>query len=49
MGRAVATLKPGDRVIPRQPGLGTWRSALVCSAAELTRVPSDIAVDAAAT
>ncbi|NXE75903.1 MECR protein, partial [Cochlearius cochlearius] len=49
VGRRVATLKPGDWVIPAGPGLGTWRTQGVFPEETLLKVPSDIPVLCAAT
>ncbi|KAJ5982840.1 hypothetical protein N7481_004939 [Penicillium waksmanii] len=40
IGSAVTKLQPGDQVIPRQHGLGTWRSQAIVPASSLLRVPS---------
>ncbi|KAJ5084966.1 hypothetical protein N7532_009737 [Penicillium argentinense] len=40
IGSAVTNLQPGDQVIPRQHGLGTWRSQAVVPASSLLQVPS---------
>ncbi|KAL4657544.1 enoyl-acyl-carrier-protein reductase, mitochondrial [Arapaima gigas] len=49
VGNKVTSLKPGDWVIPRDAGLGTWRTAAVFSEATLASVPKDIPLLAAAT
>ncbi|XP_076827921.1 enoyl-[acyl-carrier-protein] reductase, mitochondrial isoform X2 [Brachyhypopomus gauderio] len=49
VGSDVRTIKVGDWVIPRDAGLGTWRTAMVLSADDLVTVPSDIPVLSAAT
>ncbi|XP_062395283.1 enoyl-[acyl-carrier-protein] reductase, mitochondrial [Sardina pilchardus] len=49
VGSEVTTLKVGDWVIPRDAGLGTWRSAAVWKEEDLVTLPSDIPLLAAAT
>ncbi|XP_048882268.1 enoyl-[acyl-carrier-protein] reductase, mitochondrial [Brienomyrus brachyistius] len=49
VGRQVTSLKPGDWVIPRDAGLGTWRTTAVFNEASLAEVPRDIPLLAAAT
>lgn len=49
VGSQVTTLKVGDWVIPRDTGLGTWRTAAVLSAEDLISLPSDIPLLSAAT
>ncbi|KAG7469099.1 hypothetical protein MATL_G00125270 [Megalops atlanticus] len=49
VGSQVTSLKVGDWVIPRDAGLGTWRTAAVFSEKALTPVPSDIPLLSAAT
>ncbi|CAM9817641.1 unnamed protein product [Bubo scandiacus] len=49
VGRRVAALKPGDRVIPAVTGLGTWRTRGVFPEETLLKVPGDIPVLSAAT
>lgn len=49
VGTQVKTLKPGDWVIPKDAGLGTWRTAAVLREADLLSVPSDLPLLAAAT
>ncbi|XP_058712216.1 enoyl-[acyl-carrier-protein] reductase, mitochondrial [Poecile atricapillus] len=49
VGRRVTALKPGDRVIPADTGLGTWRTRGVFPEEMLLKVPSDIPVLCAAT
>ncbi|NWX19129.1 MECR protein, partial [Aegotheles bennettii] len=49
VGRRVAALKPGDRVIPAGTGLGTWRTQGVFPEETLLKVPNDIPVLCAAT
>ncbi|KAH7370847.1 hypothetical protein BKA65DRAFT_562760 [Rhexocercosporidium sp. MPI-PUGE-AT-0058] len=47
-GTAVDMLRPGDRVIPKRHGLGTWRPVAVWPAADLHRITPQIDVAAAA-
>lgn len=49
VGHQVKTLKPGDWVIPKDAGLGTWRTAAVLSKNDLLSVPNDMPLLAAAT
>ncbi|XP_066573833.1 enoyl-[acyl-carrier-protein] reductase, mitochondrial isoform X2 [Amia ocellicauda] len=49
VGSRVTSLKPGDWVIPRDAGLGTWRTAAVCPEEALIAVPNDIPLLSAAT
>ncbi|CAL8339541.1 unnamed protein product [Gadus morhua 'NCC'] len=49
VGCQVTTLKPGDWVIPKDAGLGTWRTAAVVSENSLIQLPSDIPLLSAAT
>ncbi|NXY80081.1 MECR protein, partial [Glareola pratincola] len=49
VGRRVAALKPGDRVIPATTGLGMWRTQGVFPEETLLKVPGDIPVLSAAT
>lgn len=49
VGYKVKMLKPGDWVIPKDAGLGTWRTAAVLSEDDLLSVPSNIPLLAAAT
>ncbi|XP_060778143.1 enoyl-[acyl-carrier-protein] reductase, mitochondrial isoform X2 [Neoarius graeffei] len=49
VGSQVQTVKVGDWVIPRDAGLGTWRTAAVFGENDLVRVPSDISLLSAAT
>ncbi|XP_064200353.1 enoyl-[acyl-carrier-protein] reductase, mitochondrial [Anguilla rostrata] len=49
VGSQVTTLRAGDWVIPRDAGLGTWRTAAVFGEEVLTPVPNDIPLMAAAT
>ncbi|XP_029102350.1 enoyl-[acyl-carrier-protein] reductase, mitochondrial [Scleropages formosus] len=49
VGSQVSSLKAGDRVIPRDAGLGTWRTAAVFGEDSLLPVPKDIPLLAAAT
>ncbi|MCJ8728506.1 hypothetical protein PDJAM_G00005300 [Pangasius djambal] len=49
VGSQVQTVKVGDWVIPRNAGLGTWRTAAVFSEDDLVTVPSDISLLSAAT
>ncbi|XP_029426774.1 enoyl-[acyl-carrier-protein] reductase, mitochondrial isoform X2 [Rhinatrema bivittatum] len=49
VGSNVASLRPGDRVILADAGLGTWRTEAVVSEEALLRVPADIPLLCAAT
>ncbi|XP_055253838.1 enoyl-[acyl-carrier-protein] reductase, mitochondrial isoform X3 [Moschus berezovskii] len=49
VGSSVTGVKPGDWVIPANPGLGTWRTEAVFGEEELITVPSDIPLQSAAT
>ncbi|KAJ8405102.1 hypothetical protein AAFF_G00330230 [Aldrovandia affinis] len=49
VGSQVTTLRVGDWVIPRDAGLGTWRTVAVFSEEVLTPVPNDIPLLSAAT
>ncbi|KAI9999991.1 hypothetical protein NQD34_011834 [Periophthalmus magnuspinnatus] len=49
VGHQVKSLKPGDWVIPKDAGLGTWRTAAVFSEDDLMSLPNDIPLLAAAT
>ncbi|KAF7708704.1 hypothetical protein HF521_017761 [Silurus meridionalis] len=49
VGSQVHMVKVGDWVIPRDAGLGTWRTAAVFSESDLVTVPSDISLISAAT
>lgn len=49
VGSQVQTVKVGDWVIPRDAGLGTWRTAAVFSEDDLLTVPSDISILSAST
>ncbi|XP_039090013.1 enoyl-[acyl-carrier-protein] reductase, mitochondrial isoform X2 [Hyaena hyaena] len=49
VGSNVTGVKPGDWVIPANPGLGTWRTEAVFSEETLIGVPSDIPLQSAAT
>ncbi|KAK3572138.1 hypothetical protein QTP86_022219 [Hemibagrus guttatus] len=49
VGSQVQTVKVGDWVIPRDAGLGTWRTAAVFSEDDLVTVSSDISILSAAT
>uniref|UniRef100_Q2TA23 Enoyl-[acyl-carrier-protein] reductase, mitochondrial n=1 Tax=Bos taurus TaxID=9913 RepID=Q2TA23_BOVIN len=49
VGSGVTGVKPGDWVIPANPGLGTWRTEAVFGEEELITVPSDIPLQSAAT
>uniref|UniRef100_A0A0H5QQ22 enoyl-[acyl-carrier-protein] reductase n=1 Tax=Spongospora subterranea TaxID=70186 RepID=A0A0H5QQ22_9EUKA len=42
-------LKPGQRVIPASPGLGTWRTHCKTTIDNLIVIPDDISVESAAT
>lgn len=47
-GPGVSSLKPGDWVVPLEPGLGTWRSHAVLPAAALHPLPPGLPLAAAA-
>ncbi|KAK7147944.1 hypothetical protein R3I94_010462 [Phoxinus phoxinus] len=49
VGEQVKTLKLGDWVIPRDAGIGTWRTDAVLKAGDLVSLPRDIPVLSAAT
>lgn len=49
VGSQVKTLKPGDWVIPRNAGLGMWRTAAVLSEEDLISLPNDVPLLSAAT
>ncbi|KAL2084946.1 hypothetical protein ACEWY4_020464 [Coilia grayii] len=49
VGSQVTRLKVGDWVIPRDAGLGTWRTATVLREEDLISLPSDIPLLSAAT
>ncbi|KAJ3597593.1 hypothetical protein NHX12_001116 [Muraenolepis orangiensis] len=49
VGSQVTSLKPGDWVIPRDAGLGTWRTAAVMTEKSLIPLPRDIPLMSAAT
>lgn len=49
VGDQVKTLKVGDWVIPKDAGIGTWRTAAVLKAEDLVTLPKDIPVLSAAT
>ncbi|KAG7283381.1 hypothetical protein CRUP_000907 [Coryphaenoides rupestris] len=49
VGCQVTSLKPGDWVIPRDAGLGTWRTAAVVAERSLVPLPRDIPLLLAAT
>ncbi|XP_072535850.1 enoyl-[acyl-carrier-protein] reductase, mitochondrial [Salminus brasiliensis] len=49
VGCEVKTIKVGDWVIPRDAGLGTWRTEAVLNAVDLVTLPSDIPLLSAAT
>lgn len=49
VGDKVKALKVGDWVIPRDAGVGTWRTAAVLKADDLVTLPKDIPVLSAAT
>uniref|UniRef100_A0A3P9H826 Enoyl-[acyl-carrier-protein] reductase, mitochondrial n=1 Tax=Oryzias latipes TaxID=8090 RepID=A0A3P9H826_ORYLA len=48
-GKKVKTLKVGDWVIPRDAGLGTWRTEAVFAEEDVISVPNDIPLLSAAT
>ncbi|XP_036600618.1 enoyl-[acyl-carrier-protein] reductase, mitochondrial isoform X2 [Trichosurus vulpecula] len=48
-GGAVTGVKPGDWVIPADPGFGTWRTEAVVSGESVIKIPSDIPLLCAAT
>ncbi|CAL1610331.1 unnamed protein product [Knipowitschia caucasica] len=49
VGCGVTSLKPGDWVIPKDAGLGTWRTAAVFSEDDVVSLPNDLPLLAAAT
>ncbi|KAM6967869.1 enoyl-[acyl-carrier-protein] reductase, mitochondrial [Aplochiton taeniatus] len=49
VGSQVKYLKPGDWVIPRDAGLGMWRTAAVLSEEDLISLPNDVPLLSAAT
>lgn len=49
VGSQVKSLKPGDWVIPRDAGLGTWRTAAVLAEDDVLSLPNDIPLLSAAT
>lgn len=49
VGSKVEGLNVGDRVLPSKPGLGTWRTHLVCSPDELTCISKDLSIIQAST
>lgn len=49
VGSQVKSLKTGDWVIPKDAGLGTWRTAAVLAEDEVISLPNDIPLMAAAT
>lgn len=49
VGSSVQNLKPKDWVVTVNPRLGTWRTHLVASNADLVQIPQDIPLEAAAT
>ncbi|KAJ7985252.1 hypothetical protein DPEC_G00350150 [Dallia pectoralis] len=49
VGSLVKALKPGDWVIPRDAGLGTWRTAAVLAEEDVISLPRDIPLLSAAT
>ncbi|XP_029928500.1 enoyl-[acyl-carrier-protein] reductase, mitochondrial isoform X1 [Myripristis murdjan] len=49
VGSHVQSLKAGDWVIPRDAGLGTWRTAAVLPEVDVISLPSDIPLLSAAT
>ncbi|XP_030015216.1 enoyl-[acyl-carrier-protein] reductase, mitochondrial-like [Sphaeramia orbicularis] len=49
VGSQVTSLKTGDWVIPKDAGLGTWRTAAVLSEDDVISLPNDIPLLAAAT
>ncbi|XP_062848241.1 enoyl-[acyl-carrier-protein] reductase, mitochondrial [Trichomycterus rosablanca] len=49
VGSHVNTIRVGDWVIPRDAGLGTWRTAAVYSEDDLVSLPTDIPLLSAAT
>ncbi|XP_061453665.1 enoyl-[acyl-carrier-protein] reductase, mitochondrial isoform X2 [Rhineura floridana] len=48
-GSHVASLKPGDLVIPADAGLGTWRTEAIFGEETLLKMPPDIPLTCAAT
>ncbi|XP_033958868.1 enoyl-[acyl-carrier-protein] reductase, mitochondrial [Pseudochaenichthys georgianus] len=49
VGRNVTSLKTGDWVIPKDSGLGTWRTEAVLSEGDVISLPNDIPLLSAAT
>ncbi|ODQ83144.1 hypothetical protein BABINDRAFT_6002 [Babjeviella inositovora NRRL Y-12698] len=49
VGSAVKHFKTGDWCIPRVPGLGTWRSHILCDSHDVIPLPSFLSLDQAAT
>ncbi|XP_024241826.1 enoyl-[acyl-carrier-protein] reductase, mitochondrial isoform X2 [Oncorhynchus tshawytscha] len=49
VGSQVKALRPGDWVIPRDAGLGTWRTAAVLAENDVISLPNDIPLFSAAT
>ncbi|RVE62987.1 hypothetical protein OJAV_G00162300 [Oryzias javanicus] len=49
IGKQVKSLKAGDWVIPRDAGLGTWRTEAVLAEEDVISVPNDIPLLSAAT
>ncbi|XP_028327234.1 enoyl-[acyl-carrier-protein] reductase, mitochondrial [Gouania willdenowi] len=49
VGPQVKSLKPGDWVIPKDAGLGTWRTEAVLSEDDVISLPTDIPLLSAAT
>ncbi|XP_038850115.1 enoyl-[acyl-carrier-protein] reductase, mitochondrial-like isoform X2 [Salvelinus namaycush] len=49
VGSQVKALRPGDWVIPRDAGLGTWRTAAVLAEDDVISLPNDIPLFSAAT
>ena len=47
-GHSSQDLKPGDRVILKRHGLGTWRTHAALSTSDVLRVPNDMDISAAA-
>lgn len=49
VGQKVSGLQEGDWVVPGRSALGTWRSAALLAASDLTRAPAGLSVQQAAT
>lgn len=49
VGEGVSGIKTGDWVVPTAPSLGTWQTHSVVAASSVSKVPSDLPVEYAAT